>query len=140
MESRTGSKAEAPEEMKHWNSRSKYGNQKAAGFDSTKERGRWQELCLMQKAGKISNLQRQVEYELIPRQKEPDTVGTRGGVIRGKTIEHPAKYIADFTYIDSKGQLVVEDVKGYRGGEAYKLFVLKRKLMLWRWGIRIREV
>ncbi len=35
-------------------------------FDSHKEARRWDELTLLQKAGKISNLQRQVAYELIP--------------------------------------------------------------------------
>ena len=104
-------------------------------FDSIKEARRYSELLLLEKAGKISNLQRQVEFELIPVQREPDKVGVRGGKIKGKTIEHAAKYVADFVYVED-GETVVEDVKGYRTPE-YKL---KRKLMLWAKGIRIKEV
>ena len=103
-------------------------------FDSIKEYNRYCELLLLEKAGKISNLQRQVEFELIPAQREPDRVGVRGGTIKGKTIEHAAKYVADFVYIED-GQTVVEDVKGYRTSE-YKI---KRKLLLYIHGIRIKE-
>lgn len=104
-------------------------------FDSVKEYKRWCELRLLEKAGAISNLQRQVEFELIPAQREPDRVGVRGGKIKGKTIEHAVRYVADFVYVED-GQTVVEDVKGYRTPE-YKL---KRKLMLWARGIQIKEV
>ena len=38
-------------------------------FDSMKEAVRWQELKLLEKAGKIANLERQVPYELIPTQR-----------------------------------------------------------------------
>ena len=33
----------------------------------------------------------------------------------------------------------VEDVKGYKGDTAYRFFVLKRKLMLYRYGIHVKE-
>lgn len=106
-------------------------------FDSVKEYKRYCELRLLEKAGAISNLQRQVEFELIPAQREPDRVGVRGGKIKGKTIEHAVKYIADFVYTED-GQVVVEDVKS----PATKTpeYVLKRKLMLWAKGIKIKEV
>lgn len=108
-------------------------------FDSIKEYKRWCELSLLQRAGAITDLQRQVEYELIPAQREPDTIGVRGGVKKGKTIEHKVSYVADFVYKEN-GKSVVEDVKGYKQGTAYAVFVLKRKLMLWVHGIKIKEI
>jgi hypothetical protein len=107
-------------------------------FDSRKEAKRYQELLLLQRAGAISELQTQVEFELIPAQREPDTVGVRGGIKKGKVIEQKCSYIADFVYKEN-GKLVVEDVKGYKKGTAYNLFSIKRKLMLLNFGIRIKE-
>lgn len=117
---------------------SKYKNVRTNGSDSKKEAKRKQELQMMEHAGKIQDLQYQVEFELIPTQREPDTVGPKGGIKRGKCIEHACKYVADFVYTQN-GEKVVEDVKGYRDGSAYAIFTIKRKLMLWRYGIRIKE-
>lgn len=117
---------------------SKYRNIRTNGSDSKKEAKRKQELQMMERAGKIQDLQYQVEFELIPTQREPDTVGPKGGIKRGKCIEHACKYVADFVYTQN-GEKVVEDVKGYRDGSAYAIFTIKRKLMLWRYGIRIKE-
>ena len=102
---------------------SKYGNRKLTApdgqkFDSVKEYHRWGCLRLLERAGAISNLKRQVKYELIPKQ-----LGERA-----------CNYIADFTYMEN-GELVVEDVKGIKT-DAYKI---KKKLMLWVHGIRIKE-
>lgn len=95
-------------------------------FDSKKEYGRYQELRLLEKAGQISDLRRQVPFELVPRQ-----------IADGRVIERAVKYIADFTYWQN-GQLVVEDVKSdATRTDAYKI---KRKLMLSVRGIRIKEV
>lgn len=117
----------------------KYRNKKVVRdgltFDSVREWKRWRELILLQKAGKISDLQRQVEFELIPAQREPDTVGARGGIIKGKVIERECSYLADFVY-KQNGETVVEDTKGFRT----KDYTIKRKLLLYRYGIRIREV
>ena len=105
---------------------SKYYNRKTRTpdgivFDSKKEAMRWNQLKLMEKAGIITDLQRQVKYELIPKQDG----------------ERACCYKADFVYHNAKtGELVVEDTKGYRT-EAYKI---KRKLMLFRFGIKITEV
>ena len=104
-------------------------------FDSRKEYRRFCELSLLQRAGAITDLQRQVEFELIPAQREPDTIGVRGGVKKGKTLELAVKYVADFVYTEN-GKTVVEDVKGYRTKE----YILKRKMLLYFYGIRIREV
>lgn len=103
-------------------------------FDSKAELRRWQELKLMEASGEISGLKRQVEYLLIPEQREPAE-----GKKKGKLIERKCSYVADFVYGSSEG-VIVEDVKGCRKGAAYDLFVVKRKLMLERYGIKIREV
>ena len=104
-----------------WN---KYGAKKVKTldgqvFDSQKEYRRCIELQLLERAGKISDLHRQVKYELIPKQKG----------------ERACTYVADFVYRDSDGNIVVEDTKGVRT-DAYKI---KRKLMLHKYGITIKE-
>lgn len=121
----------------------KYGNKKCTFegmvFDSKKEMNRYFELMALEKAGEISGLRRQVEFLLIPEQREPDTIGARGGVHKGKLIERKASYVADFVYVRDK-ELVVEDVKGFKGGGAYEVFKIKRKLMLYVHGIKVNEV
>ena len=104
-------------------------------FDSKKEGYRYRELRFLEKTGQITNLQRQVKYTLIPAQREPDTIGKRGGVIKGKLIEREVSYIADFVYREN-GELVVEDTKGIRT----KDYIIKRKLMLYVHRIRIKEI
>lgn len=99
-------------------------------FDSKAEARRWRDLFWLQNGGVIRDLQRQVRYELIPRQYDEN----------GKTLERSLDYIADFVYVDEHDNLVVEDVKGYKNGPAYALFTAKRKLMLWRYGIRVKEI
>ena len=108
-------------------------------FDSQKEYRRYRELLLLQRAGAITDLKRQVEYILIPAQREADKVGVRGGIIKGKTIEKAVKYIADFVYTEN-GKTIVEDVKGYKQSTAYAVFVIKRKLMLYIHGIKVKEI
>ena len=93
-------------------------------FDSIKEYRRWCELSLLEKAGAIQNLKRQVKYELIPSQR-----------INGKVVERSCTYVADFSYWDGD-QYVVEDTKGFKT----KDYIIKRKLMLHVHGIRIHEV
>lgn len=106
-------------------------------FDSKRETRRFMELQLMAQAGEIIGLERQVKFVLIPAQREPDTVGKRGGKIKGQLLERECAYVADFVYTDTKtGERIVEDAKGMRT-EVYKI---KRKLMLWVYGIKIREV
>lgn len=113
---------------------SKYNNRKSHGFDSKKEERRYYTLLLQERDGQITDLHRQVPFELIPVQREPDTIGPRGGVIKGKVIERACYYVADFTY-KRDGELVVEDSKGYRTAD----YRLKKKLMLFVHGIRILE-
>ena len=97
-------------------------------FDSKKELQRYKELKLLEKAGEIQNLRRQVKYVLIPSQR-----------IDGKVVEREVVYKADFVY-EENGQTVVEDVKGCKKGAGYDVFVLKRKMMLLFHNIRIKEV
>lgn len=113
-------------------------------FDSKAEFTRWCELKLLERAGKISGLQRQVTYELVPTQREESTevykAGPQKGLPKpGKVIEKPVKYVADFVYVDEHGNTVVEDTKGLKKGAAYDLFTIKRKLMLQKYGVRIKE-
>ena len=94
-----------------------------------------------EKDGYIKDLKTQVKYILIPAQKEPDQVGKRGGIKKGKVIERECAYYADFVYYDCiKNCEVVEDVKGYKAAGAYNLFTIKRKLMLYVHGIKINEI
>jgi hypothetical protein len=118
-------------------------------FDSKKEGNRYCELKLLQRAGKISNLELQKSFELIPAQYETiETgeyykVGAKKGQPKTKQVcvEQTVDYFADFVYKEN-GQTVVEDVKGYRDPSSapYAKFVLKRKMMLYFHGIKIREV
>lgn len=98
-------------------------------FDSLKEGQRYQVLTLLQKSGQICDLQRQKKYVLIPAQRDEN----------GKLIEREVSYVADFVYTEN-GKEVVEDVKGYKEGAAYRIFAIKRKMMLYIHGIRVREV
>lgn len=105
-------------------SRSKYGNRKTEvdgiTFDSAKEARRWSELRLLERAGQINALQRQVAYPLI---------------VNGKKI---CTYVCDFEYMDRLGNQIVEDVKSpaTRGEPVYRL---KKKLMLACRGIEVVE-
>ncbi|MGN0695049.1 MAG: DUF1064 domain-containing protein [Lentihominibacter sp.] len=117
----------------------KYGSRKAYAdgkeFDSKKEACRYMELSLLEKAGEIKDLRCQVKYVLIPTQREPDTIGARGGVHKGKVLEKECSYIADFVY-EKDGKTIVEDTKGFRTTD----YIIKRKLMLQVHGIRIQEI
>lgn len=92
-------------------------------FDSKREFNRWCELKLLERAGAISDLKRQVKFVLIPTQK-----------IDGKVVEREVSYKADFVYTEN-GKTVVEDSKGYRTKE----YILKRKLLLYTHGIQLKE-
>lgn len=124
--------------------RNKYGNRKivtADGeFDSKHEYQRWCELKLMERVGKISHLTRQEKYLLIPAQYETyERISEKTGkkLKDGRRcVEKECSYVADFVYYRSNGELVVEDAKGVRT-EGY---IIKRKLMLQVYGIKISEV
>ena len=120
------------EAMKRKPSGNKYHNEKIVldgeTFDSRKEANRWAELKMLEKAKVIHRLQRQVSFELIPKQMDFKT---------GKVVEHACSYVADFVYFEN-GVRVVEDVKS--SATRTDAYIIKRKLMLQKHGIRIREV
>ena len=96
-------------------------------FDSMKEAHRYNELLMLLRAGEINNLETQVPFTLIPNQRDAD----------GRVIERAVVYKADFVYQEN-GKMIVEDVKSPVTRTAE--YVIKRKLLLWKYGIRIREV
>ena len=113
-----------------WRSQNKFGARKCVvdgiEFDSAREAKRYRELALLLAVGEISDLNRQVKFDLLPAQHDS----------RGKVVERGVSYVADFTYFDKKGEWIVEDAKGMRTRD----YVLKRKMMLYFHGIRIVEV
>jgi hypothetical protein len=90
-------------------------------FASKKELARWQDLKLLEKAGKITDLKRQVNFPLI---------------VNGFLI---CRYRADAVYKEN-GKRVVEDCKGRRSGLPYQMFKLKAGLMKATLGIDVAEV
>ncbi len=97
-------------------------------FDSRRESERWKELNRLLQAGEISDLRRQERFTLIPAQYS-------GEGKHRKLLERKCEYLADFVYRQN-GETIVEDVKGYRTPD----YIIKRKLMLYVHGIRVREV
>lgn len=100
----------------------KYRNKKTSvdgiRFDSKREANRYIELKMLERAGVIKGLKRQVPYVLINKSRY------------GRAI----KYVADFVYLEN-GQLVVEDVKGVRT----PVYKLKKRLIAEVYGIEIKE-
>lgn len=76
-------------------------------YDSKTEMDRGIELSLLQRAGEISDLQRQVKFELSTGGIDPTKI------MVGKNRDKVAVYTADFVYIEN-GQKIIEDVKGYQ--------------------------
>lgn len=126
------------------NSGVKYGNTKTVidgiEFDSKKEADRYCELRYLQMAGLISNLELQKEFELIPAQYETfERYGKNGRRLKDgkKCLEKSVVYKADFVYTEN-GKTVVEDTKST--ATKTKEYIIKRKLMLYVHGIRIKEI
>lgn len=92
-------------------------------FDSRKEAERYKLLKMLERTGQIQNLKLQVPFELQPAFR-----------FNGKMI-HSIKYIADFVYRQD-GKQVVEDTKGAKTD----VYLLKRKLFLFKYGFEITEV
>ena len=116
---------------------SKYGNKKTTvdgiQFDSKKEAKRWGELQLLLKAGRITEIERQVIFELAPSVKFSTSPRATPAL----------RYVADFVYFEHYGntgevklwRAVVEDAKGFKTPD-YKI---KRHLMLAVHKIEVRE-
>lgn len=94
-------------------------------FDSMHEAKRWQELKLLERAGKISLLERQVPYELAPSVK-----------LAGEARARPAiRLVIDFRYFSAEeARIVIEDAKGYETDVSR----IKRHLMKSVHGIDVR--
>jgi len=111
----------------------KYGNVKMKldghTFDSKKEVRRYQELCLLEAAGEISDL------EIHPRYTLQKSFRDREG-----NLEREITYTADFKYFDTgRNQWIVEDVKSKATKTA--AYVIRRKLFKGKYGhIIFREV
>ena len=80
-------------------------------FDSIQESKRYKELAILEKAGKISELELQPHFLIQESFRK-----------NGKTYRK-IEYIADFKYIEN-GKTIVEDVKGLQTD----VFKLKHKL------------
>ena len=99
---------------------SKYRAIQSGRHASRREAKRAQDLALLEKIGEITDLKEQVKYTLIPKQDG----------------ERAVTYTADFVYRDKDGNTVVEDSKGFKTQQ----YVIRRKLMLFVHGIKVREV
>ena len=105
----------------------KYRNKPTNGYASKREAKRAAELRTLEAIGDIRNLREQVPFLLIPKQDG----------------ERACQFVADFVYDeriqaawpDEGWARVVEDVKGLRT----PAYVIKRKLLLFLHGIRVRE-
>ena len=108
-------------------------------FDSTKEGKRYLVLKQALDKGEIQDLQLQVRYELIPAIKEEyvEHLKTKDKV-KTRTLQLPITYTCDFQYVKD-GELVVEDVKA-SPKMIPKEFILKEKLMFWKYRIKIKRV
>lgn len=101
--------------------KNKYGARKVEAdgivFSSIKEANRYLQLLILQKAGHIGNMRRQVPFILQEAYCNNN----------GKKIL-PIKYIADFVYIDIiDGTVIVEDVKASKDFQD-SVYKLKKKM------------
>lgn len=83
-------------------------------FDSKFEATYYAYLKELLKQGKISNLERQVKYELVPRQTDENN----------KFKYHPVEYKSDFEYDDCEQTHHTVDTKGFKTPD----FRIKQKL------------
>ena len=109
-------------------------------FDSRRESARYRTLLALENAGEISDLELQKPFVLIPSQYEESNELYKRGPNKGKRkpgrcIEHAVTYYADFCY-KKNGELIVEDVKGKKTAD----YIIKRKLMLYFFNIKIVEI
>lgn len=107
----------------------KYGNIKTNGYDSKKEAAHAAKLELLRNASnpseRVVKIEKQVRYQLIPSQR-----------IGGKVAERACHYVADFCIEYADGRKEVIDVKGFKTPD----YIIKRKLMLHVFNIRVKEI
>jgi hypothetical protein len=125
--------------------RSKYGNKRVeydgVTFDSKKERDRYIVLKDAERQGIISDLQRQVRYELhAPEHEEYEVQLKTKTIVKTRTIQRGIYYTCDFQYMKD-GVLVVEDVKSSPRQTALdKAYQIRKKLFFSKTRIHIKEV
>lgn len=105
---------------------SKYGNVQSGANASKREAKRGVELRLLEKAGEITELREQQKFKLLPTQYDQ----------YGRCIERAVTYTCDYSYRTKHGHFLCEDAKGVRTQQ----YILRRKMMLYFHGIRVREV
>ena len=126
------------------NKRNKYGNTKIVSengdkWDSKREMKRWLVLKDAEQSGLITDLRRQVRFELIPAIKRTEIVQLKTKTKEvEKTEQQAITYTADFVYTKD-GKTVVEDIKP-SPNTVPKEFMLKAKLFFWKYGFKIRLV
>lgn len=112
-----------PKQRRHQKFKNRVTETPDGRFDSEAEYRHWCHLKLRLRAGEITDLQRQVVFELAP-----------AVVIQGRK-RPPIRYVADMTYREA-GAMVVADVKGAVTPE----YRIKRHLMMSVHGVEIREI
>lgn len=122
---------------------SRYNNTKIESedgkFDSKKEYQRWLFLKEAEKSGIISNLQKQVKFELIPAVTEEYVKHLKTkDKIETRTLQLAITWTADFVY-EKDGEMVVEDIKPSKSLLSDR-FVIKEKLFFWKYRKKIRIV
>lgn len=122
---------------------SKYRNKRVAvdeiTFDSKKESRIYLDLKAQKETGEIKDFKMQVPFELIPNQKEIVTAFDKKGrpIQKERVVELAIKYLADFVVYHNDGEVTVVDAKGFQGNQVW---ILKRKLLLFRHGLKIKVV
>ena len=114
--------------MVRWCGYNKYGNKKVTvdgiKFDSVHEARTYVQLKTLQRGNVISDLRLQVPFELQPKFE-----------LNGKTVR-AIKYVADFVFVNEKGETEVWDAKGVKTKE----YLLKKKMFEYKYGMEIKEV
>lgn len=119
---------------------SKYGSKKVYDpdhgvFDSQLEHHVYLLLVDLQNRGLIRDLQRQVEFTLLPAQHHYKFKQLKRKFKYQQYTYAPCRYRADFTYYDHKGGYHVGDAKGKRTAE----YSIKKKMMLYMNNLYIEE-
>lgn len=105
-------------------------------FDSTSEYQRYLVLLDMEQNGAISDLKRQITFQLLPQQTKVVTKQLKTKIKEIiRIVEQDMKYTCDFTYYKN-GEYVVEDHKAtkFNIDEAIRI---KKKLLYYFHGIEL---
>lgn len=107
-------------------------------FDSKSEYERYLLLLDMERNGLITDLKRQVTYELLPQQTKVVRKALKTKVKEVvKVAEQDMKYTCDFTYYDKDGEFIAEEFKGSRYCIDDSIRI-KKKLLYYVHGIELK--